>query len=146
MDVSQVVITALIAVFGGAGASFIAALAARPKTTAEAEQLNAAASVSVSADARAWAKEFADRTAAAESRADRAEDRAQRAEEHADEAERKADAAEAHAERLEVRADEQQAALVECWLYVRKLHDQVRSHDETPIPVPPTLQRLWQGG
>jgi hypothetical protein len=66
MGTNQAVITILVAVLGGSLASLTTAYATRPKTKAEAQNLNAAAGVSISADIREWSQMFVKRTEAAE--------------------------------------------------------------------------------
>lgn len=123
MGVSQVVIPGLISLLGLVFSSLVAAWLARPKTKAEADNLNAAASVSVSADAREWARDFAQRAERAEERAIHAEQRAETADE---------------------RCDELEAGLIECYHLVRQMRDHYRQHGETPPALPVRLEALWR--
>lgn len=116
MGLSEVVVTGILALFGGAGASLIAGWLAKPKTKAEAQQLQAAGEVALSGEAREWARQFAGRTSHAEERAERAEGR----------------------------VDELEAALIECYGYVRQLRDHYRERGETPPPLPVRLEALWR--
>lgn len=124
MTLSQAVITGILAIFAGAGASLAQGWLNKPKTTAEAGQLHTAAEVSVSAESREWARDFALRAKAAEDRAGLAEQRAEKAEE---------------------RVDELEAGLIECYGYVRLLRDHYRQHGETAPPLPVRLEALWRG-
>lgn len=123
MTLSQIVITCLVGIFGGAGGSLISGLLSKPKTRAEADQLQTAASVSVSAEAREWARDFATRAERAEQRAEHAEARADLAEE---------------------RVDELEGNLIECYGYVRQLREQVRQLGKQPPPLPARLEALWR--
>lgn len=131
MDVNLAAAVALVGALSGALGSLARSWLARPKTRAEADNLNAAATVSISADAREWASTFAER-------ADRAERRADQAEHRADQAERRADAA-------ETAADNTQALIVKCYGYVRSLHAEIRDLGGTPPPPPAELETLWRG-
>lgn len=145
MTTAQVVLTGILAIFAGAGGSAIAAYFAKPKTKAEADQLNAAASVSLSADARAWAQTFADAARAAETRADAAEHRADEAEAKAEEADRKAVAAGRHADLLEENYDHIESLVIQGYGYVRKLQEEIRRLGGTPTSPPAELEALWSG-
>lgn len=120
----DVVTPAIVAVLVAAAISGVGAYFAQPKTRAEAGQLEAAASVSISAEAREWTRIMVARAAAAEARADAAETKADRVEEHADEIE---------------------AALIECYGYVRTLRELVRANGGTPPALPVKLEALWRG-
>jgi hypothetical protein len=120
MTLSQVIVTGVLAIFAGAGASLIQGWLNKPKTRAEAGQLHVAAEVSVSAESREWARDFAQRARNAEERAAHAEDRA------------------------EGRVDELEAGLIECYGYVRLLRDHYREHGETAPPLPVRLEALWR--
>jgi predicted cobalt transporter CbtA len=130
VDANLAAAVALIGALGGAFGSVMRSWWARPKTRAEAENLNAAATVSISSEAREWASAFASRADAAERRADAAEHRA-------DEAERRADRAEEHVEIVE-------ANLIRTYGYVRALRDEIRRLNGTPPPPPPELEALWR--
>lgn len=93
MNVTQAVLTLLLAAITGTGASLVGAYFQRPKTRAEAQQTTVAAEVSMSADARAWVAQAMDRVRAAEVRADAAEVKADRAERRMEEIERASTAA-----------------------------------------------------
>ena len=123
MTISSAVVIAFLSIFGGAGASLIAGWLARPKTRAEADQVQTAAEVSVSQEAREWARDFG-------ARADRAEQRAEHAEQRADDAEE--------------RVDELEAVLIECYGYVRSLREVIRQSGKTPPPLPLRLEALWR--
>jgi hypothetical protein len=112
-----------VAVLVAAITSLASGWARRPKTRAEAGNLNATARVGVSADNREWAELFVQRANAAELRADRAEHRA-------DEAER--------------RADEVEEGLIACYGYVRQLRDEIRRLDGQVPPLPARLETLWR--
>lgn len=144
MDVNLAAAAALIGALSGAFASLARSWIARPKTQAEADNLNAAATVSISADAREWASTFADRADRAERRADQAEHRADEAEHRADQAERRADQAEHRADSAETSADNAQALIVKCYGYVRGLHAEIRDLGGTPPAPPPELEALWR--
>jgi folate-dependent phosphoribosylglycinamide formyltransferase PurN len=124
MSTSQAVITVLVAVLGGSLASLITAYATRPKTKAEAQNLNAAAGVSISADIREWSQMFVSRTEAAERRADQAEHRANEA---------------------ESKVDDIEARLILVYGYVRSLREEMKRHALTPPPPPPELEHYWNG-
>lgn len=124
MDANAAAAVALIGALAGAFGSVARQWLVRPKTKAEADNLNAAATVSVSSDNREWAQLF-------ERRADAAEKRADQAEHRADEAETKADSVEAN--------------LIRCYGYVRSLRDEIRRLNGTPPPPPPELEALWRG-
>lgn len=124
MGTSQAVITVLVAVLGGSLASLITAYATRPKTKAEAQNLNAAASVSVSADVREWSLMFVKRAEQAELRADAAEKRA--------------DAAEQKVDDLETR-------FILAYGYMRSLREDMRRHNLKPASPPPELELYWNG-
>jgi hypothetical protein len=126
----DVVTPALVAVLVAAVTSLASGWARRPKTRAEAGNLNATARVGVSADNREWAELFVQRANAAEARADRAEHRAEDAEHRADE--------------VEHRADELEAGLVACYGYVRQLRDEIRRLDGKVPPLPARLETLWR--
>lgn len=127
---SDVVTPAIVAILVAALTSGIGAYFARPKTKAEADQLNAAASVSMSAEAREWTRVFMARANQAEERANRAEEQAIQADERAG--------------RAEERADEIEAALVESYNYVRSLRDEVARLGGRKIPAPLKLEALWR--
>lgn len=137
MDANLAAAVALIGALAGAFGSVIRQYLVRPKTRAEADQLNAAATVSISADAREWASKFAERADAAERRADQAEHRA-------DEAEHRADQAEHRADQAETKVDNVEALLVKCYGYVRGQRDEIRRLGGTPAPLPPELEALWR--
>lgn len=130
MDANAIVAALLAGSLSGVAAALITGVLARPKTRAEADNLNAAASVSVSSDARAWTRIFMERADSAEHRAD--------------DAEHKAEEAEHRAQAAEIRADEVESGLIECYGYVRKLHDRLRQLGDTPPPLPPRLEALWR--
>lgn len=134
MTLSELVVTGILAIFGGAGASLVAGLLAKPKTKAEARQLQKAGEVAVSAEAREWARDFARRTEHAEQRAVAADQRAEAAEHRAETAE----------QRAEVRCDELESSLIECYGYVRLLREQIRHLGEQPPPLPVRLEALWR--
>lgn len=123
MTLSQVVVTGILAMFGGAGASLIKGWLDKPKTQAGAVQMQTAAEVSVSAESREWVREFKERT-------DRAEERAQHAEERA--------------EKAETRVDDLESLFIECYGYFRQLRDHYRQHGETPPALPMRLEALWR--
>lgn len=123
MTLSQAVITGVLAVFAGAGASLIQGWLNKPRSDAEAANLQVAGEVSVSAESREWARDFAARAKGAEDRAEHAEQRAEKAEE---------------------RVDELEAGLIECYGYVRKLRDHYRQHGETAPALPVRLEALWR--
>lgn len=117
------VTTLLIALFGGAGASFVAGYFARPKNKAEAQAANANANVSLSADAREWAKVWMEK--------------AEKAEEEAEKAQRKAEDAEERVDALE-------HAMTQCILYVHRLRTQILQTGQS-VPPPPDPLRKWLG-
>jgi folate-dependent phosphoribosylglycinamide formyltransferase PurN len=125
MTLSQAVIAGVLAIFAGAGGSLIQGWLNKPKTAAEAGNLHVAAEVSVSAESREWARDFAQRAKAAEDRAVLAEQRAEKAEE---------------------RVDVLEAGLIECYGYVRLLRDHYRQHGETAPALPVRLEALWRNG
>lgn len=131
MDANTLILALLGGSLSGVGVSLVSNVLQRPKTKAEADNLNAAASVSVSADAREWTRIFMERTDSAEHRADVAE--------------RRADVAERRAEVAEHRVDEVETGLIECYGYVRKLHEIMRRHSVPPPPLPARLEALWRG-
>jgi methyl-accepting chemotaxis protein len=144
VDANLAAAVALIGALGGALGSVLRSWLARPKTRAEADKLNAAATVSISADARQWASTFAERADRAERRADQAEHRADEAEHRADEAEHRADQAEDRARQAEVKADNVETNLIRTYSYVRQLRETiVRLHGTPPAP-PPELEALWR--
>lgn len=120
---SDVVTPAIIAIVVAAVTSGVGAYFARPKTRAEADNLNATATVSMSAEARQWTQVFVQDAADAKSRAKAAEDRAEAAEN---------------------RADEIEAGLVECYGYVRLLREELRGLGKTPPALPARLEALWR--
>lgn len=124
MDANAIVLVLLCGALSGVGASLIANIAQRPRTRAEADNLTSAASVSVSADAREWTRIFLAR---------------------ADAAEKRSDAAEARADVAERRVDEVESSLIECYGYVRKLHERLRQLGEPPPTLPQRLEALWLG-
>lgn len=144
MDVNVAAAMALIGALSGAFGSLARSWLARPKTKAEADNLNAAATVSLSAESREWASTFADRADRAERRADQAEHRADEAEHRADQAERRADQAEHRADAAETTADNAQALVVKCYGYVRGLHAEIRRLGGTPPSPPSELEALWR--
>src|SRR4051794_22299605 len=91
MDLSDQVLTAIIAVFSAITVTFIGGMFARPKVSAEAKASSAGGEVAYSADARAWAETFQKQAEQANVRATSAEDKARRAEERCDGMERKMD-------------------------------------------------------
>lgn len=135
VDSNNVITTGLIVLLSSVPVSLITAYFARPKTKAEAENLQASTSVSVSGDARAWSQMFVERTQAAEVRSDKAEERARRAEERVDEVEARATQAE---ERNEER-------FILMYGYVRKLRQEMRDNNLTPSAPPPELEVYWNG-
>lgn len=70
---SDQVIALVIALFGGAGAAIVTGLITRPKTRAEAGVAVATGQVTISGDAREWAKTFAERAQRAEDRVEKVE-------------------------------------------------------------------------
>lgn len=121
---SDVVTPAIVAIVVAAVTSGVGAYFARPKTRAEADNLNATASVSMSAEARQWTQVFVQDAAEAKARAKAAEDRAEAAEK---------------------RADEIESGLIECYGYVRQLREQYRALGQVPPPLPVRLEALWRG-
>lgn len=130
MDVNLAAAVALLSAIFGALGSVIRSVLIRPKTRAEADQLNAAATVSISQEAREWAVRFAERADAAERRADAAEH-------HADAAEHRAEQAEQHTELVE-------ANLIKTYGYARSLRETIVRLGGTPPPPPPELERMWR--
>lgn len=123
MTLSQAIVTGLLAIFAGAGASLVQGWMNKPKTTAETSQMHTATEVSVSAEAREWARDFGQRAKNAETRAEHAEQRAEKA---------------------EARVDELEAGLIECYGYVRLLREHYRQHGETAPALPVRLEALWR--
>lgn len=123
LNSSDVVTPAIIAIIVAAVTSGVGAYFARPKTRAEADNLNATATVSMSAEARQWTQVFAQETAAAKATAKAAEDRAEAA---------------------ETRIDELETGLIECYHLVRQMRDHYREHGETPPALPVRLEALWR--
>ena len=119
----DVVTPAIVAILVAAGTSLVGAWFAKPKTRAEADNLNAAASVSMSAEAREWTRLFVDRANAAE--ADALE-------------------AKAKAEAAEERADEFEVALVEAYGYFRQLRQDVVALGGPDRQPPVRLEALWR--
>lgn len=70
----QTIITVLLAVVAGSGASIITGLFTMPQVKAGAKTTRAEGEVAISGDAREWAKTFAEQAAKADKRADEAED------------------------------------------------------------------------
>jgi predicted nucleic acid-binding protein len=120
---SDIVTPAIIAIVVAAVTSGVGAYFARPRTRAEADNLNATASVSMSAEARQWTQVFVQEAADAKLRAKAAEDRAEAAEQ---------------------RVDELEAGLIDCYHLVRQMRDHYRRHDETPPALPVRLEALWR--
>jgi hypothetical protein len=83
------ILTLFLAVVAACGASLVTGLLTRPKTKAEAEGIAVTGEVAISGDARAWAKQFAERAATADARAQRAEDKAEEIERRCDDLENK---------------------------------------------------------
>lgn len=88
---SEQVVAIIIAVIAAVGTSLVTGILARPRTRAEARATDASGEVSVSGDAREWARDFAVRADKAEERANVAERRADAASERADLASRRCD-------------------------------------------------------
>lgn len=122
-------ITLLVALFGGAAASLVTGLLGRPKLNAEARATQAGGEVSISGDAREWAKTFA-------TRAEHAEQRADEAEEKAEHAEARARATIAQLERVEARCDELEANYIKLSRYTAVLLDTMKHSGMNP-PEPP---------
>jgi folate-dependent phosphoribosylglycinamide formyltransferase PurN len=125
MTISQAVITGILAIFAGAGGSLVSGFLRRPKTRAEADNLETAGVVSMSAEAREWARDFAA---------------------GARQAQERAEAAEVRAEKADNRVDELEASLIECYGYVRQLREQIRQLGNQPPPLPSRLEVLWENG
>lgn len=134
---NSAVLAAIISAAVAVISSLVVAVASRPKTRAETDQLKAAASVSVSADAREWAQTFIDQ-------ADKALKRADQAEEEADHAQNDAAIARQTADKATEKVDELESVLIECYGYVRTLRDIIRRHDDQPPPLPRRLEALWE--
>ena len=122
---SELIVTILVAAFAGSVASIIRGMFGMPKLRAEARVAGATGEVSISGDAREWAKTFADRAEKAEGRAEKAEGRAERAEAHADE--------------LDTRCDELEAKLVKLANYTRLLRAEMVAMNGNPPPIPADL-------
>ena len=114
--------TLLLAVFAGAGASLVTGLLSRPKVTAEASAAHAGGEVSISGDAREWARTFAEKAEHAEQRAEKAELRAK--------------AAEVQLERVDARCDELDTQLVRLSRYTNMLQRAMRDNG-IDVPEPP---------
>lgn len=120
---ADVVLPAIIAICVAAATSAVGAYFAQPKTKAEADQLNAAASVSLSAEAREWTSVFVARANAAEARATKAEEKAEAAEH---------------------RTDEIESALIEGYGYFRQLREEIVRLGGRDVPPPVRLEALWR--
>jgi hypothetical protein len=136
MDANLAAAIALIGALSGALGSVVRSWLLRPRTKAQADQLTAAATVSVSSDNREWAQMF-------ERRADGAERRADQAEHRADEAEHRADQAEHRADQAEQAVDQLEARMIVAWRYVRSLRETMQTGGLTPPPMPFELEGLW---
>lgn len=99
---SDQIVTLLVAVMAGAGASLVTGFFGMPQMRAGAKSTKATGEVSISGDAREWAKTFADR-------ADRSDARALAAEQDAAEVKEKLEECEDRCDALEARLDNWQA-------------------------------------
>jgi len=114
----QTIVTVLLAVVGGAGASIITGLFGMPQVRAGAKATEATGEVAISGDAREWAKTFADRAERAEARADKADERADAVEQELEDCKQRCEAVEtrldnwmAYARRLQVALERQNIAV-----------------------------------
>lgn len=138
---NSTVVAALISALVAVGTSVFVGLMARPKTRAEANQLNTAASVSVSADTRAWAQTIIDQ---ANTAVERAEHRADEAEEEAEAAHRDAAQARVEARTASERVDELEGMMIEAYGWWRRQTEELRTSGVAVLPLPPRLEALWQ--